>query len=97
VGGPSRLLTRSALIASLSENELPAMSLPAWAQLTIIAVAVLLSPVLAFLVAIAVEIVIGILVEAGAPAPLAFVAAGTIGWLLLRKLWRRPGGAPVET
>ena len=73
------------------------MSLPAAAQLSIIAVAVLLSPLLAFLAAIAVEIVIGILVEAGAPALPGFVVAGAIGWLLLRKLRRRPGRAPVET
>ncbi len=67
------------------------MSLPAWAQLSIIAGAALLSPVLAFMVAIAVEIVIGLVVEAGAPAVPAFVAAGATGWLLLRKLWRREG------
>jgi hypothetical protein len=73
------------------------MSLPAWAQWTVIGVAVLLNPVLAFLGAIAVEIVIGILVDADAPALPAFVAAGAAGWLLLRKLRRRQGGAPVET
>jgi hypothetical protein len=67
------------------------MGLPAWAPLSIIAGAMLLSPVLAFLGAIAVEIVIGVLVDAEALAPLAFVAAGAIGWSLLRKLWRRQG------
>ena len=40
--------------------------LPTWAQLSILAAAVLLSPVLALLTAIAVEIVIGVLVDAGA-------------------------------
>jgi hypothetical protein len=70
------------------------MSLPAWAQLSIIGAAVLLSPVLAFLAAIAVEIVIGVLVEAGVPLLPAF-ASGVVGWLLLRKLRRRRGG-PVE-
>jgi hypothetical protein len=73
------------------------MSLPAWAQLSIIAAAVLLSPVLAFLIAIAVEIVIGLLVEAGAPVLPALIAVGAIGWLLLRERRRRHGGAPVET
>jgi hypothetical protein len=73
------------------------MSLPAWAQLTIIVAAVLLSPLLAFLAAIAVEIVIGLVVDADAPILPAFVAAGAVGWLLLRKLRRREGGAPVET
>jgi hypothetical protein len=69
---------------------------PTWAPLSIIAIAVLLSPVMAFLTAIAVEIVIGVLVDAGTPVLPAFVAAGAIGWLL-RKLRRRQGGAPVET
>ncbi len=72
------------------------MSLPAWAQLSIIVAALLLSPVLAFLAAIAVEIVIGILVEAGVPLLPAF-ASGVIGWLLLRKWRRGRGGTPVET
>jgi hypothetical protein len=72
------------------------MSLPAWAQLSIIVAALLLSPVLAFLAAIAVEIVIGILVEAGVPQLPAF-ASGVIGWLLPRKWQRGREGAPVET
>jgi hypothetical protein len=58
---------------------------------------VLLGPVLAFLTAIAVEILVGLLVEAGAPVLAAFLAAGAIGWPLLRKLQRRQGGTPVET
>jgi hypothetical protein len=72
-------------------------SLPTWAMWSIIAAAVL-SPVLAFLMAIAVEIVIGVLKDAGI---LEFLAVGTIGaisWLLLRKLRARPrGSASVET
>ena len=63
----------------------------------IIAVAVLLSPVLAFLMAIAVEILIGLLVEAGAPVLPALVATGAIGWLLFRKRCRRPEATPIET
>jgi hypothetical protein len=62
-----------------------------------IAVAVLLSPALALLMAIAVEIVIGVLVDAGALVLPAFVASVAIGWLLLRKLRRWRGGTPVET
>ena len=69
-------------------------SIPAGAQLSVIALALLLSPALAFLMAIAVEIVIGALVDAGALALAAFVASVAIGWLLLRKLWRRQGGDP---
>ena len=73
-------------------------SFPTWAHLSIIAAAVLLSPVLAFLMAIAVEILIGSLMEAGVAALLAFVGVGTLGWLLFRKLWVPPRGeAPVET
>ena len=67
-------------------------NLPTWAPLSIITVAVLLSPVLAFLTAIAVEILIGLLVEAGAPVLPALVATG---WLLFRKLRRRPGPPPA--
>ena len=65
------------------------------AQLFIVGTAVLLSPALAFLGAIAVEIVIGVLVDAEVPLLPAF-ASGVIGWLLLRRLRRRQGGAPVE-
>jgi hypothetical protein len=65
--------------------------------LSIIAVAVLLSPVVAFLMAIAVEILIGLLVEAGVLALPALVATGAIGWPLFRKLRRRPGVTPIET
>lgn len=71
--------------------------LPTWAPLSIIMVAVLLSPVLAFLTAIAVEILIALLVEAGAPVLPALVATGAIGWALFRKLRRRSAAAPIET
>ena len=72
-------------------------NLPTWAPLSIITVAVLLSPVLAFLTAIAVEILIGLLVEAGAPVLSALVATGAIAWPLFRKLRRRPGPPPPAT
>jgi hypothetical protein len=73
-------------------------SFPTWAQLSVVAAVVLLSPVLALLMAIAVEIFIGILVEAGLPALIVLVAAGAIGWPLLRRLRVRHGGhAPAET
>ena len=69
-------------------------SLPTWAMWSIIAAAVL-SPVLAFLMAIAVEIFTGVLKDAGI---LEFLAVGAISWLLLRKLRVRPrGSASVET
>jgi hypothetical protein len=72
-------------------------SLPTWAIWSIIAVAVL-SPVLAFLMDIAVEIFIGVLKDAGILEFLAVGAIGAIGGLLLRNLRVRPRGrAPVET
>lgn len=55
-------------------------------QLPIIAVVVLLSPVFAFLVAIAFEIVIGSLMAAGVPALLVIVVVGAIGWPLFQTL-----------
>ncbi len=71
-------------------------SLPTW-QFSIIAAVVLLSPVFAFLMAIAVEILIGSLIEADVPALLA-VVAGAIGWLLFHKLRARtsPAGSPMS-
>jgi uncharacterized membrane protein len=69
-------------------------SLPTCAMWSIIAGAVL-SKILAFLMAIAVEIFIGVLKDAGI---LEFLAVGAISWLLLRKLRVRPrGSASVET
>ena len=72
-------------------------SLPTW-HFSIIAAVVLLSPVFAFLMAIAIEILIGALIEAGVPALLAVVVAGAIGWLLFHKLWIRPSpaGSPMS-
>jgi hypothetical protein len=61
-------------------------------QLSIIAAVVLLSPVFAFLIAIAVEILIGSLMTAGVPALLAVVACA-IGWWRFHKLWVRPSPA----
>jgi hypothetical protein len=73
-----------------------ALRLREFAQLSIIGASVLLSPVLALLAAIAVEIAIDILLQAGGPPLPACVAAGAIGWMVLRRLGRRQGAAPVE-
>jgi hypothetical protein len=71
--------------------------LPAW-QLSIITVAILLSPMLALLIAIGVEILIDSLMAAGVPVLLSGIVAGAIGWLLFRKLWVRPHlSDPIET
>jgi hypothetical protein len=62
--------------------------LPTWAQFSIIAV--LLSPMLAFLTVIAVEILFDVLMEVGVPAFLALVVAGVITGFVFRKLRVRP-------
>jgi hypothetical protein len=72
-----------------------ALSLREFAQLCIIGAFLLLSPVLALLAAIVVEIAIDILLQAGGPLLPAYVAAGAIGWMVLSRLGRRQG-APVE-
>jgi hypothetical protein len=56
---------------------------PNWAWWTI-AGGILLSPVFAFLLAVLVEILIGVLTQGGVPA-LLIVATGVSGWLMLRK------------
>jgi len=66
-------------------------TLPAWAIWSIAAAAVL-SPVLAFLVAIAVEILIGSLMDAGLPVLLPVAVTGALGCFLLRVRSPRPGG-----
>jgi hypothetical protein len=81
---------------SVSAGGCRVISLRAWGILAI-AAAVLLSPVLAFLLAIAVKIVIVILQDAGVLKFVALVAVGAMGWLMLRKLWVRPRGASVDT
>ena len=63
-----------------------------------IAAGVLLSPVLAFLLAIAVEIVLGVLQDAGMLKFVALTAVGAVGWSWCRKLWVRACGRKrVET
>ena len=68
-------------------------TLPSWAQCSIIAALVLLSPAIAFLMALAVAIAVGLLKEAGAPAALVIAAGSAIGYLLLRRLRGAPGRA----
>jgi hypothetical protein len=60
-------------------------------------VAALLSPVLAFLLAIAVEILIGALMDAGVLPLFALVAAGIIGGSQFGRQRVRPRGSTVET
>jgi uncharacterized membrane protein len=71
-------------------------SLRTCAAQSVITAVLLFSPALAFLMAIAAEILIDLLVEAGAPAILDLVAVGAIGWVLFRKMSPRPKGAPLS-
>ena len=71
-------------------------SLPSWAIWSI-AVTALLSPVLALLIAIVLEILIGALIDADVLPLFALVAAGAIGAVQFRRQWVRPRGATVET
>jgi len=69
-----------------------------WAKFSVIAAAVLISPVLVFFIAIAVEILIGVVEDAGALPFVAFTVAGAIGCSRLRKLRaRRRGIVPIAT
>ena len=61
-----------------------------WCLDGLIAGGILLSPVLAFLMALVVDIVIGFLNDGNVPAVLVLVAAGAIGGFLYRKLRMRP-------
>ena len=54
-----------------------------------IAALILASPTIAFLLAIAAELLVDLLIEAGATAVSA-IAVGAIGWVLFRKFWPLP-------
>ena len=70
-------------------------SVPNWVWWTI-GGGILLSPVFAFLLAVVVEILIGVLTQSGWPA-LLIVATVVSGWLMLRKHRARPGvGDPLS-
>ena len=60
-------------------------SLTNWASL-VVAIGVLLSPIIAFLLAICVEILVGLVKEGGEPALFVVAAAGVIGRILFRRL-----------
>jgi len=79
------LLTVSSAILLAGATELHAMgSPPTWAAWSVITAVLLLSPALAFLMVIAMEILIDFLMEIGVTTLLA-VAIGAIGWFLFRK------------
>jgi len=64
-------------------------SLSAWAWWTIAGGILLLSPLVAFLLAVLVEILIGFLMQGGEPA-MFILAASMFGGLAVRKRWTRP-------
>jgi hypothetical protein len=64
-------------------------SLPTWAR-WIIAGVVLMSPALAFLGAMLIEIGVGAVREGGLPALLMLISAGILSRLLFRRVSRRP-------
>jgi hypothetical protein len=69
-----------------------------WAKFSVVVSATLISPVFVFFVAIAVEILVGVVEDAGALPLVAFIIAGAIGFSRLRKLRTRPHGrAPIAT
>ena len=82
--------TASALDRPTSAGGIGVSSPPTWAIWWIV-VATVLSPVLAFLTAIAVEALIGALMDAGWPAFLAIAVAGVLGWFLFPVRSSRPG------
>jgi hypothetical protein len=64
-----------------------------WIVASVIAGLILLSPVVAFLIIISVEVLIDCLMEAGTTAVCDIAAAG-IGWVLYRRISRHPSVAP---
>lgn len=66
---------------------------PTWAKFSVVAAAGLLSPVLAFLMAIAVECSIGVIRDLGALPLVALIVVAVIGRSLIRKARARPQGS----
>jgi hypothetical protein len=71
---------------------------PTSAKFLLVAAAGLLSPVFAFLMAIAVECSIGVIRDLGARPLVALIVVAAIGRTLIRKARARPpGSAAIET
>ena len=63
-----------------------------WCRVGLIAGGILLSPIFGFLMALVVDILIGLLQDGGVPALLTLVVASVIGGFLLRAMLPRPWG-----
>jgi hypothetical protein len=68
---------------------------PSWVWWSVMMAVVLFSPALAFLLAIAAEILIGLLIEANAITVCA-ITGGAIGWVLFRKMSRSKSPASLS-
>ena len=73
------------------------MRLSACAYLMIVSAVILLSPVMAFLLAILAEIVIGWLLECSATGLIALAVGAAIGGSLLRRVRERQRADPADT
>ena len=73
------------------------MRLSACAYLMIVSAVILLSPVMAFLLAILAEIVIGWLLECSATGLIALAVCAAIGGSLLRRVRERQRADPADT
>jgi hypothetical protein len=92
---PSTSYTAEMLSADVISMRQPA---PNWGLVGLIVGAILLSPVFAFLMALVVDILIGLLNDGGVPALLTLVVASIIGGFLFRAMLPRPwGSASVGT
>jgi len=65
-----------------------------WAELSIVAASALLGPIVAFLLAFPIEILLRPMSAGDAPLPFVLLLAGLIGRFLQRKLWPRRGPPP---
>ena len=68
-------------------------SLRTWVGWSVVAAVLLVSPVLAFLMIIAAEMLIDLLMEAWTTAVCA-IAVGGVGWALFRRFWQPSGEKP---
>jgi hypothetical protein len=68
-------------------------NLRTWVAWSIIAAVLLASPVLAFLMIIASEMLIDLLMEVGTTSVCA-IAIGGVGWVLFRRFWQPSGEKP---
>jgi hypothetical protein len=89
MAGAGFILPRSSGEAAKMNFSKPVNPIRNYAFGSVITALILLSPIIAFLMAIAAEMLIDLLMAGGTSAVCA-AAAGGIGLVLSRKFWRRP-------